>query len=47
MAQQERLRATHDLQVQLLVKQGQVEIGNGGGGIDVLNFGECLLIDRA
>jgi cilia- and flagella-associated protein 43 len=37
------LRLYHNLQIQLLVKQGQVELGNESL---VYNFKDCLLIDR-
>jgi len=42
-AQASRLRSAHNLQVQLLMKQGQVEIEPG---VHVHNFSNCLLIDR-
>lgn len=38
-----RLKASHNLQVQLLLKQGQVEIDPGPY---VHNMEHCLLIDR-
>lgn len=38
-----RLRAFHNLQIQLLMKQGQVEINPGAY---VHNFENCLLIHR-
>ncbi len=41
--QADRLRSAHNLQVQLLMKQGQVEINPG---VNVHNFNNCLLIDR-
>ena len=41
--QETRLRASHNLQVQLLMKQGQVEINPG---FSVHNFSDCLLIKR-
>lgn len=41
--QDTRLKASHNLQVQLLMKQGQVEINPG---FSVHNFSDCLLIKR-
>ena len=38
-----KLKATHNLQIQLLMKQGQVEIDPG---IGVHNYENCLLIHR-
>lgn len=41
--QQLRLQVFHNLEVQYLIKQGQVEINPGAG---VHNFEKCLLINR-
>ena len=41
--QELRLKASHNLQIQLLMKQGQVEIDPGAY---VHNFENCLLINR-
>lgn len=41
--QETRLNASHNLQVQLIMKQGQVEINPG---VYVHNFSNCLLIHR-
>ena len=41
--QETRLKAYHNLQIQLLMKQGQVEVNPGAY---VPNFDNCLLIHR-
>lgn len=41
--QEVRLKAFHNMQIQLLMKQGQVEIDSGP---HVHNFESCLLIHR-
>jgi uncharacterized protein YaiL (DUF2058 family) len=41
--QETRIKASHNLQVQLIMKQGQVEINPG---VYVHDFSDCLLIHR-